>query len=93
MVRGEGRGDGDDERIGQRIPWWRLERQEVESEQLEGEAGQGAIGDGSIQAMLLPYTSQKGVKRTKIAPYIERRSRKEIESALCESKRELLRWD
>lgn len=38
MVRGQ-RCDGDDERIGQRIPWWRLQRQGVESEQL-GRQGQ-----------------------------------------------------
>lgn len=45
-------GDGDDERIGQRIPWWRLERQGVEREQLERQdrapSPMGPCYDGSV---------------------------------------------
>ena len=83
-----GRGDGDDERIGQRIPWWRLERQGVESERLEKQdRAPSAMADGSIT----PIHIAKGRKKDENSPRSGKRNREC--SAHCESKREMLRWD
>jgi hypothetical protein len=83
-----GRGDGDDERIGQRIPWWRLERQGVESERLERQdRAPSPMADGSIT----PIHIAKGRKKDENSPRSGKRNREC--SARCESKRVMLRWD